>query len=489
MTEHDKMPAENLVIIMSDEHNRDWSGCYGHSLARTPNIDALAQQGTRFSNAYCNSPICVPSRAAFATGRLVHETGHWDNAFPYAGSPTSWHQVAREAGVRSTSIGKLHFRGGDDNGFSEEIIPLHVVDGIGDVKGAIRNPLPAKKGCDALARDAGPGLSDYARYDFQIRDRAVEYLHARAREQAEGNTAQPFVLFVSLVMPHFPLISPQEFYDAYASLSLEELTETLQAPTVDHPVLLELQQYMSYDQYFDDESRVRALRAYLGMVSTIDAIVGDIVSVVRGSALNDNTSMAYTSDHGDNLGNRGLWGKSVMYEDSVAVPLILAGPGVPQGDVCKTPVSLVDFYPTVLDVLGIDDSADDSANTRPGQSLKQLAQAPDDTDRAVFSEYHAAGSCTGMFMLRRGAFKLIAYPGFAPQLFDLQNDPAELHDLSASDDHAEVLASLQQAMAEVCDIDAVNRKVFEQQEALIERHGGREAVLSGVDIPHTPAPV
>ncbi|MGQ7843281.1 sulfatase-like hydrolase/transferase [Granulosicoccus sp. 3-233] len=489
MTETNKAAGRNLVIIMSDEHNRDWSGCYGHALARTPHIDALAARGTRFSSAYCNSPICVPSRAAFATGRFVHDTGHWDNAFPYAGSPTSWHQLAREAGVRSTSIGKLHFRGGDDNGFSEEIIPLHVVDGIGDVKGAIRDPLPAKKGCDALARDAGPGLSEYARYDFQIRDRAVDYLKARALEQSDGESAPPFVLFVSLVMPHFPLIAPQDFYDQYANLSLDELTDTLQAPSVDHPVLLELQKYMNYDEYFDDESRSRALRAYLGMVSTIDAIVGDITSVVEGSSLSNNTCMAYTSDHGDNLGNRGLWGKSVMYEDSVAVPLILAGPDVPQGHVCSTPVSLVDFHPTVLDVLGIERPATDMADTLPGCSLQQLASTPDEPERAVFSEYHAAGACTGMFMLRCGAFKLVAYSGYAPQLFNLEDDPGEVRDLADQPEYAAVLASLREAMAAICDIEAVNRQVFEQQQALVERHGGRDAVLSGTDIPHTPAPV
>ena len=155
----------NIVILMSDEHNRDCAGCYGHPLVRTPNIDRLAARGTRFTDAYCNSPICVPSRASFATGRHVHRTGHWDNAFPYAGAPDSWHHAVRAAGGDAVSVGKLHFRGGDDDGFTEEILPLHVVDGLGDLKGMLRRPLPDKAGADAMARDAGRGESEYYRYD------------------------------------------------------------------------------------------------------------------------------------------------------------------------------------------------------------------------------------------------------------------------------------------------------------------------------------
>lgn len=145
----------NLLFILSDEHNRDIAGCYGHPFVQTPHLDALAGQGARFNAAYCNSPICVPSRASLATGRYVHELGNWDNAAPYDGTARSWHHALRDAGVDTASIGKLHYRGGDDYGFCEELIPLHVLNGTGDLKGLFRAP-PAQ-GRHRRPRRAGRG--------------------------------------------------------------------------------------------------------------------------------------------------------------------------------------------------------------------------------------------------------------------------------------------------------------------------------------------
>ena len=137
------MKPRNLLFIMSDEHNRRVLGCHGHPMIRTPNLDRLAARGVRFTDAYCNSPICVPSRASFATGRWVHQVRFWDNAIPYDGSIPSWGHRLQQAGHHATSIGKLHFRSADDrNGFDEEIMPLHVVDGVGDLLGLLRDDLP-----------------------------------------------------------------------------------------------------------------------------------------------------------------------------------------------------------------------------------------------------------------------------------------------------------------------------------------------------------
>ena len=140
------MQAQNLLILMSDEHNPKVMGCAGHPIVKTPNIDALAARGTMFSSAYTTCPVCVPARAAFATGKYVHQIGFWDNADAYDGSVPSWHHRLRERGHRVVSIGKLHFRGhdGDDNGFSEEIIPMNIVEGKGDLMGLVRQDLPER---------------------------------------------------------------------------------------------------------------------------------------------------------------------------------------------------------------------------------------------------------------------------------------------------------------------------------------------------------
>src|SRR4051812_21763781 len=199
------LAPKNLLVIMSDEHNPRVLGAAGHALARTPHLDRLSGRGTRFTAAYCTSPICVPSRAGFATGKYPHEIGYWDNADPYDGAVVSWHRVLRDAGHRVVSIGKLHFRGkaGDDHGFSDELLAMHVIDGIGDVKGLVRENIPRRNGYDKLAKLAGPGESPYTRYDRDIAARAQKWL----REEA-GQHRQPWALFVSFVCPHFPLVAP-----------------------------------------------------------------------------------------------------------------------------------------------------------------------------------------------------------------------------------------------------------------------------------------
>ncbi len=156
------MRGQNVVFIMSDEHSRRVLGAYGNAVVCSPNLDALAAEGALFENAYCNCPICVPSRASFATGRYVHMIGNWDNAFPYRGTPPAWGHRLHQTGHRCDSIGKLHYRGSDDpNGFDNEILPLHVLNGEGDIQGMLRRPPPTRDSTRQLAGDAGPGESTY----------------------------------------------------------------------------------------------------------------------------------------------------------------------------------------------------------------------------------------------------------------------------------------------------------------------------------------
>jgi choline-sulfatase len=193
----------------------------------------------------------------------------------------------------------------------------------------------------------------------------------------------------------------------------------------------------------------------------------------------------YTSDHGDNLGNRGFWGKSVMYDDAAAVPLIMAGDDVPVGKVVETPVSLVDLHPTFIEALGEEPTEDDRA--RPGRSLFDIAAAPP-ADRVVFSEYHAVGAPAGMYMIRDARWKYVHYVNHRPQLFDLENDPHEGTDLGESPAHAEVRARLETELRQIVDPDAVNALAFADQEARIEAHGGPEKIKARGDFGYTPAP-
>jgi choline-sulfatase len=479
MEESDVVAAKNMLFILSDEHNRKITGVYGHPFIETPNIDALAAGGTTFDAAYTSSPICVPARASLATGLPVHLNGCWDNAHPYDGRLPSWHGRLRAQGIDVASIGKLHFRGGDDYGFTEELLPLHVVGGTGDLKGLLRQELPRNPGTPGLAAKAGRGISSYFEYDGRIAERAIDWL----RERAARPDAPPFVLFVSLVMPHFPLIAPPEYYDRYAGYDLERLRTGIDAPPPDeHPTLARMRGFFDYDDHFRDEDRAVALRAYFGMVTRVDEIVGMLVRTLNETGLTGSTRVLYASDHGDNLGSRGLWGKSVMYEDSVAVPLVLAGDGVPKGKRCATTVSLVDIAPTMLDALGCPPDPD-----LPGASLIGIATAAD-ADRPVLAEYHAAGSDTGQFMLRLGAWKLVHFVDAPAQLFDLAADPDERRDLGRSPDHAAVVADLTRVLRTLCDPEAINARAFADQKRTLEANGGRDSIMQTVDIPFTPAP-
>jgi choline-sulfatase len=477
------MPGRNVLFIMSDEHSMRQLGCYGDPLVRTPHMDRLAEEGTLFESAYCNCPICVPSRASFATGCYVHRIGYWDNAFPYTGTPPSWGHRLAATGHRCDSIGKLHYRGSTDpNGFDNEILPLHVLDGKGDIQGMLRRPPPRRSSTAQLAGDAGEGESTYLAYDRNIRDEAVRWLERVAVSPPD----KPWCLFVSFVCPHFPLVAPKEFFRLYPldRVPLPRLRDPADFP--DHPVLRALRRAQDYEDHFRDEEHVRiAVAAYYGMVSFLDDNIGKVLKALDVTGLAEDTLVVYTSDHGDNLGTRTFWGKSNMYDEAAGVPLIMRGPGVPSGKRVKTPVSLVDAYPTIVEAVG--ESLDAEERTLPGTSLLTLAN-DGDPDRTVFSEYHAVASITGIFMVRFGRWKYVHYEGYRPQLYDLEADPLETRDLAIEPGHERVLAEGERRLREICDPAEVTARAFADQERRIAELGGIEKVRQAGNYPYTPAP-
>jgi choline-sulfatase len=209
-----------------------------------------------------------------------------------------------------------------------------------------------------------------------------------------------------------------------------------------------------------------------------------VLAALDAAGLSATTRVIYTSDHGDNLGNRGMWGKSVLYEDSAVVPLIAVGDGFPMRAE-PTPVSLVDIAPTVLAATGV--AAPMVADAFDGRSLFEVVRQPD-PDRVAFSEYHAVNAPAGQFMLRRGRWKLIHYVGDPPQLFDLEADPAEERNLADDPGHAAILADLDAALRRIVDPDAASAQAFADQAAVIAAHGGEDRILTSCDIPFTPVP-
>ncbi|MFT5196798.1 MAG: choline-sulfatase [Cellvibrionaceae bacterium] len=484
------MKPKNLLYIISDEHRRDALGCYGHPLVQTPNIDRLAAGGVRFTNGYTPSPMCVPCRAALHTGRWVHDIGNWSSAEPYEGQVEGWAHRLRDAGHRVTSIGKLHFRDSHArNGFTEEIVPLHVMNGVGWTHGLLRDELPVySTGLLEFAEQIGRGPSSYTDYDKRVTSAACDWLEQRAAQPDD----KPWVTFLSLVSPHYPLIAPEEFYDLYDPADIElpiGYPFDLQSPNI-HPALREWYEFYQYDKHFDEALIRKAHVAYFALCTFLDDCIGKVLDTLTSAGLAENTRIVYTSDHGEMLGDHGTWTKMNMYESSAGIPFILSDVDGQAGTVCDTAVNLIDSYQTIMDCVGLPLNEEEK-NELPGRSLYEIAQGAD-PDRVTFSEYHDGGTTLGHFMLRHGDWKLIYYARqnntqHRHQLFNLVDDPSELNDLARSADHVEVLQECERLLREIVDPEAADAQAHADQRRKIAELGGREAVVNSIgDFGFTP---
>ena len=474
------MKAKNLLFIISDEHQVRALSCAGHPIVRTPNIDRLAARGTRFTAAYTPCPICVPARASLATGRYVHDIRYWDNAMGYDGRVAGWGARLQAAGVRVESIGKLHYANdAAQTGFDRQHLPMHLAEGIGQVWGSVRDPIPGARDDIVRFAEVGAGYSKYNAYDETIRHAAVAWLRDAVRDR------RPWMLFVGFVAPHFPLIAPQRFVDLYPPSEMPLPRLTLRNGYVRHPWVQAQESYMPTDQEFgiDDEKRRRAVSAYYALCTMMDEHVGAICAALEETGADGNTTVIYTSDHGEALGERAHWGKSNLYAECTQIPLVMAGPDTTAGSRCDTPVNLIDLAPTFLSAFGLDDPA------LPGRSLLEIAREPTDSARASFSEYHAVGAPSGAFMLRRGRWKYHEYIGFPSELFDLVNDPNETINKADDPSCADITVMLRGELRRIVDPDAADRQAKADQRVLVERFGGRETAFRLGTKGATPAPV
>ena len=472
------MSGNNFIVFMSDEHTPSVLGAYGNPIVKTPNLDRLAAGGIRFDNAYTPSPICISARASFATGTHVFEHACWSSAEPYYGQHQSWMHRLRDRGHEVVSIGKLHYRSAeDDHGFSEEILPMYLANnGMGWPQGLQRKPMAEFPQAAELAAGVGPGETSYTQYDRNITAAAVEWLKRR-----NPNEVRPWVLFVSLICPHYPLSAPQAFYDLYHDIELPEPFDREATKQLKHPVIDEMRQFWNYAEYFDAEGEREGLRNYYALCSYVDDNVGQIMRALQASGQAGRTQVIYTSDHGDLIGNHGMWCKSFMYEDSAGIPMIYSGPGI-ETSVNPTPVSLIDIGATVERAL----TGEKMPETElwRARALQDLIETPD-FERPVLSEYHDGGSPCGFYMLRQGSWKYVHYSeGHPPLLFCLDQDPGELNNLAESD--VGKLNTMREQLYQILDPEAVNRQALDDQAAMIEKLGGLDAIQSMRSFNHTP---
>ncbi|WP_165368301.1 sulfatase-like hydrolase/transferase [Phytoactinopolyspora endophytica] len=452
----------NIVFVLSDEHAASASGCYGHPVVQTPNLDRLAGRGSLFENAYCSSPMCVPSRLSMLSGRYVHEIGAWDNGVIPGPEFRTWGHHVRGAGYESVLAGRTHFNGSDrvlgfDRRLTDDLdfwITHH---------GRPPRRVPEwRRGSNSHVTEAGAGDHVHTRHDVAATDAAVDFL----RDRADRPDDAPFLLHVGYMHPHFPLVAPSEFLALYDPAETELPPTRNENAASQHPVVEQIRHAFHNDEPLSEEQERYATACYRALVSHLDHQVGRLLEAIDRSSLRDNTVVIYTSDHGEMAGHHGIWQKQVFYEPSVKVPLIVRTPDQLHGNAPTGPVSadvsLVDLLPTLRALAGL--PPDD---TLPGRSLPTPGSAgPGDTTpgRPVLAEYHAQGMIDAGFMLKHGRYKYCYYVGHPPQLFDVVADPLELTDLAGDPTFAGVLAGMDADLRRIVDPEAADRQAKADQD-------------------------
>ena len=455
--------APNVVIVMADQLAAEWLPVYGHEIVHAPYLSGLAADGVTFESAYCPSPLCAPSRAAMLTGRRASRIGVFDNAAELPASvPTLAHHL-RLAGYHTSLAGKMHFVGPDQlHGFERrlttDIYPASL-DWTPDWTRAVSDRLPWYHTMESVLTPARCVASMQTDYDDEVAFEAVRELHQLARER----DARPFLLVVSFSNPHDPWEIPARYWNLYDPARIELPRVPLVPLAEVDPHSRRLRAMAGVDEVGLSEDQLRHVRhAYFAAISYVDERIGAVLEALRESGLDDNTVVAFTADHGELLGERGLWYKMSFHEPSARVPLIVRAPGALAGARVAAPVSLLDLASTILELAGGPGRADDAG--LDGQSLLPLLRGGADcAARAVVCEYHAEGVNAPAAMIRVGRHKLIVCGEDPDLLYDLETDPKELTNLAGRPESQPELDRLRAGLAARLDLADIERRVLASQ--------------------------
>jgi choline-sulfatase len=454
----------NLLIIMSDEHAPQFSGAYGHPIVQTPHMDRLAAEGVLFENAYCNTPLCTPSRMSFMTGRYIHNIETWDNTSPLRVDTPTWAHRLRAEGYDAVLSGKQHFIGPDQlHGFSAQLArDLHAETPLEHYEW--ENGTPVSPTPWGHLAQAGPGRTEEIEVDDQVEEAAIRYLRNPARRE------RPWVLNASFIAPHFPFIVPQQYWDLYPPEDVDLPRSRPGSIAEQHPVYQRMRGMFGLVDFPEEQVR-RARAGYYGLITYLDDKIGRLLDVLEETGQRENTLVVYISDHGEMAGEHGMWRKSNFREHSARIPIILSWPGqIPPGRRVSEVVSLVDLVAGMLEATGAPVDA-----TLDGTSLLPLARGDSGPAGAwkdeAFCEYLAHGVTAPMAMLRRGRYKLNYSLGDPPELFDIEADPDELRDLANDPEFQEVRDDLCERLLSRWDPISLDQQVRQSQKErrLIER--------------------
>jgi choline-sulfatase len=447
----------NIVFICSDQHTglQLMGHPGGEAIARTPNLERLAALGTRFTNAYSANPVCAPGRAALMTGRFASDVGSYGNSTPFDGRVPTWGNYLQRSGYSCWATGKMDLTPKVDLGF-KQFNTSHGHFEHPDITTLFRRPM-----CYRVdeRRQVNGEVGDRGKHDEGVLEAGLNFLHNESPK-----IRNPWAAYLGFVMPHPPFAAPQKYWDLYPP-------DQVRMPNIPQGYLEKLHLAYQIVRHFKmiatpiPEQRIRRARsAYYGMISELDARIGRILDELENSGQLKNTLIVYTADHGEMLGEHGLWFKNVLLEGAARVPMILAGAGLPQGRTLDAPVSHVDLVATLLDVAGIE-----KPDALRGHSLLRLmegnsAAAPP----VVYSESHSGGNSTGSFMIRKGHWKYIHFSWYDDNLlFNLEDDPGEMSNLAHNPERASIVEDLRGHLTSLVDPDAVTERAFEKQEQML----------------------
>jgi len=450
--------APNILILMADQMTPRVLSAYGGRVAKTPNIDRLAQEGVVFENAYCNSPLCAPSRYALMSGQLPSATGGYDNAseFP-ADTPTFAHYL-RAAGYLTLLSGKMHFCGADQlHGFEERLTTDIYPADFGWTPDWTRpgERLDWYHNMDSVTR-AGPCVrTNQLDFDEEVIFAARQKLFDLAR-RGDG---RPFCMVVSVTHPHDPFTIAEPWWSRHSEEDIDGPRTTVGAAPGD-PHAERLRQVIGLrDQSVSDEEIRAARRAYYGACAFVDDGFGQILSALADTRLAEDTVVIVIADHGEMLGERGLWYKMNFFEPACRIPMIVHAPRRFAAGRIKASVSLVDILPTLLDLA---QTAPVLAAPIAGRSLLPHLNGAPGPD-GVVGEYLAEGAISPLVMLRQGQWKFIHCPADPDQLYDLETDPEELNNLATDSGHAAVVADFKAQVADRWNLQRLHEQVLASQ--------------------------
>jgi len=443
---------------------------YGNSKVIAPNLQALADTGVVFDNCYCNLPMCGPSRASLHTGRLPFSMQMYDNASEFHADMPALPHYLRGLGYRTELAGKMHFVGpdqlhGSTKRHTTEIYPANFAWTVDWTKGREYRPTNLTM---APVIESGSCIRTLQMdYDDEVAYHGTQAIYDLARKPDN----QPFFLTVSFTSPHSPFVISNEYWDLYNH-------DDIELPTVPE-IALDEKDHLSRNLHYcqarhlytvTDDHRRNARHAYYGMISYIDDKVGELVDALERSGLRDNTLIVFTSDHGEMMGERGMWFKQHFFEWAARVPLIASMPRQYHSARVEKNVSLIDLMPTFLDIAA-GESYQDYVDKIDGQSLLAAMNGePDSLTDIAISEFAADGSTGPSRMVKKGPWKYMYLEGVDTVLYNLNDDPNELNNVSGSADVEVIERELHELAMQDWDPEHWRRVIGHSQQQRLKIH-------------------